>query len=85
MQRLGRELPNAPINEMDIGKIELTRAIIEERALEFKERVNACLASYDDVSRPEALEHLKKLRNLYNVSQEIVGERLNELVSNLIN
>lgn len=75
--REGLESPTSEDN-LDLGDIEFTKAILEEKAQEFKNMAKACLASYDASSRPVVLEHLKEMKKLYDVSYARANEILNK-------
>ncbi len=79
LQILREELESPASDEIvDVGEIEFTKAILEERAQEFKERAKLCLASYNASSRPVVLEYLKEMKRLYDVSYIRVNQLFNQ-------
>ncbi|MEI6095182.1 MAG: hypothetical protein WCR08_06965, partial [Gammaproteobacteria bacterium] len=70
-------------DDLDVGEIEFTKAILEERAQEFKEKAKICLASYNASSRPVVLEYLKEMKRLYDISYIRVNELFNQKVQAL--
>ena len=79
LQSLRETLESPTLDDaLDAGEIEFTKAILEERAQEFKEKAKICLASYNASSRPVVLEYLKEMKRLYDVSYIRVNELFNQ-------
>ena len=65
-------------DDVDLESIARTKQLLEERALEFKQRVKTCLLSYDSSSRKEALPYLRRIQTLYLTSNAAVNEILDQ-------
>ncbi|MCX7118827.1 MAG: hypothetical protein NTZ86_02995, partial [Legionellales bacterium] len=65
------------VDNPDLESIARTKQLLEERALEFNQKLQDCLSSFGS-SQKEALPHLKRIQTLYRASNTAANETLDQ-------
>ena len=77
----GLESPTSAGNT-DLKSIARTKQLLEERALEFNQKLQDCLLSFGS-SQKEAFPHLKRIQALYRASNTAANESLDQKIQAL--